>query len=63
VPLLRADVTRYQRVLKNYTLDFKTTLVVFARNTQFYNRISIGKVNETNGVVQVLATEIGPISA
>jgi hypothetical protein len=38
-------------------IDFETTLVVFARNTQFYNRISIGKVNVTNGVAEVLAME------
>ncbi len=36
---------------------FKTNLVLFARNTQFYNRISIGKVNVTNGVAEVLAME------
>jgi len=38
-------------------IDFETALVVFARNTQFYNRISIGKVNVTNGVAEVLAME------
>jgi acid phosphatase (class A) len=38
-------------------IDFKGNLVLFARNTQFFNRISIGKVNVTNGVVQVLAME------
>jgi hypothetical protein len=38
-------------------IDFKTNLVLFARNTQFYNRISIGKVNVTNGVAEVLAME------
>ena len=36
---------------------FKTNLVLFARNTQFYNRISIGKVNVKNGVAEVLAME------
>ena len=29
--------------------DFKANLVLFARNTQFYNRISIGKVDVANG--------------
>jgi acid phosphatase (class A) len=38
-------------------IDFKTNLVLFARNTQFYNRISIGKVKMTNGVAEVLAME------
>jgi len=38
-------------------IDFKTNLVLFARNTQFFNRISIGKVNVTNGVAEVLAME------
>jgi len=38
-------------------IDFKTNVVLFARNTQFYNRIRIGKVNVTNGVAEVLAME------
>ena len=38
-------------------IDFKINLVLFARNTQFYNRISIGKVNVKNGVAEVLAME------
>jgi len=38
-------------------IDFKTSLVLFARNTQFFNRIRIGKVNVTNGVAEVLAME------
>ena len=38
-------------------IDFKTNLVLFARNTQFYNRISIGKVKVANGVAEVLAME------
>jgi hypothetical protein len=38
-------------------IDFKTNLVLFARNTQFFNRIRIGKVNVTNGVAEVLAME------
>ena len=31
--------------------------MVFARNTQFFNHISIGKVNVKNGVAEVLAME------
>ena len=38
-------------------IDFKTGIVLFARNTQFYNRISIGKVNVKKGVAEVLAME------
>jgi acid phosphatase (class A) len=38
-------------------IDFKANLVLFARNTQFFNRISIGKVNLKNGVAEVLAME------
>ena len=38
-------------------IDFKANLVLFTRNTQFYNRIRIGKVNVTNGVAEVLAME------
>jgi len=38
-------------------IDFKDNLVLFARNTHFYNRIRIGKVNVTNGVAEVLAME------
>jgi acid phosphatase (class A) len=38
-------------------IDFKTDLVLFARNTQFYNRISIGQVNVKNGVARLLAME------
>ncbi len=38
-------------------IDFKTSMVLFTRNTQFYNRISIGKVNVKNGVAKVLAME------
>ncbi len=38
-------------------IDFRANLVLFVRNTQFYNRISIGKVNVTNGVAEVLAME------
>jgi hypothetical protein len=38
-------------------IDFSANLVLFARNTQFYNRISIGKVNLANDVAEVLAME------
>jgi len=38
-------------------IDFTANMVIFARNTQFFNRIRIGKVNVTNGVVEVLAME------
>lgn len=38
-------------------VDFKTHLVIFARNTRFYNRIRVGKVSITNGVAEVLAME------
>jgi hypothetical protein len=38
-------------------IDFKANLVIFTRNTKFFNRISIGKVNVTNGVAEVLAME------
>ena len=38
-------------------IDFPANLVFFARNTQFYNRIRIGKVNVKNGVAEVIAME------
>jgi acid phosphatase (class A) len=38
-------------------IDFQANLVLFARNTQFYNRIRIGKVNLENGVAELLAME------
>jgi hypothetical protein len=38
-------------------IDFRSNLVLFARNTQFYNRIRIGKVNLENGVAELLAME------
>jgi len=38
-------------------IDFNTNIVLFVKNTQFYNRIRIGKVNATNGVAKVLAME------
>ena len=38
-------------------IDFGVNMVLFARNTQFYNSIRIGKVNVKNGVAEVLAME------
>jgi hypothetical protein len=38
-------------------IDFNTNFVIFAKNTQFFNSIRIGKVNVTNGVAEVLAME------
>ncbi len=38
-------------------IDFQTHLVLFARNTQFFNRIRIGKVNVKDGVAEILAME------
>jgi acid phosphatase (class A) len=38
-------------------IDFKANQVLFARNTQFFNRISIGKVRVKDGVAEVLAME------
>jgi hypothetical protein len=38
-------------------VDFTTRLVLFARNTQFYNRLSIGKVTVTGGIAEVMAPE------
>ncbi len=38
-------------------INFNANLVLFARNTQFYNRISISKVNVTNGLAEVLSME------
>jgi len=39
------------------SIDFNTNFVIFAKNTQFYNRIHIGKVIVTKGVAEVLAME------
>lgn len=59
-----ADAKTFQGVWKAFKpgedipkIDFKANMVLFARNTQFYNRISIGKVNVTNGVAEILAME------
>jgi hypothetical protein len=38
-------------------VNFGTHRVLFARNTQFYNRITIGQVNLKGGVADVLAME------
>ncbi len=38
-------------------IDFKTNFILFTRNTQFYNRISIGQVKVKNGAAEVLAME------
>jgi len=58
------DVETFEDVWKAFKpgedvpeIDFKANLVLFARNTQFYNRIRIGKVNVKNGVAEVLAME------
>jgi acid phosphatase (class A) len=58
------DVKTFEGVWKAFKpaeavpqIDFKVNLVLFARNTQFYNRIRIGKVSVKNGVAEVLAME------
>ena len=58
------DAKTFEKVWKAFKpgeavpeIDFKTNFVLFVRNTQFYNRISIGKVKVTNGVAEVLAME------
>jgi hypothetical protein len=38
-------------------VDFSTQLVVFSRNVDFYNRISILKITLRDGVAEVLAAE------
>jgi hypothetical protein len=38
-------------------VDFTVNIVLFARNTQFYNRLSIGKVEVSGGVAELLAME------
>lgn len=38
-------------------MNFKANLVLFVRNTQFYNRISIGKLTVENGVAEILSME------
>jgi hypothetical protein len=39
------------------TVDFRQHVVIFARNTQFFNRTSIGKATVTDGVLTVLTME------
>jgi hypothetical protein len=38
-------------------IDFDRHLIIFVRNTQYYNRLSIGKILLKNGVAAVLAME------
>ena len=38
-------------------IDFEENMVIFVRNTQYYNRLSIGKILLENGIVEVLAME------
>ena len=38
-------------------VDFEVNLVLFARNTQFFNRIRIGRVTFVNDVAEILAME------
>lgn len=38
-------------------VDFSNNLVVYVRNTQFYNILNIGKVTVEKGVAEVLAME------
>lgn len=38
-------------------IDFTINLVLYARNTQFFNRIRIGKVTAMNGVAELIAME------
>ena len=59
-----ADAKTFEDVWKAFKpgegvpeIDFKTNFVLFARNTQFYNRISIGQVKVKNGAAEVLAME------
>ena len=59
-----ADAKTFRAVWKAFKpgeavpeIDFTTNMVLFARNIQFYNRISIGKVSVKDGVAEVLAME------
>jgi hypothetical protein len=38
-------------------VDFEKNLVVFSRNTQFYNRTRIGKTELNDGVLEIVAME------
>lgn len=58
------DASTFENVWKAFKpgedlpkIDPKSQLVIFTRHTQFYNRISIGKVNVKHGVVVVLTME------
>jgi len=58
------DANVFERIWKAFKpgdavpdIDFKTQLVLFVRNTQFYNRILIGEVIVTNGAAELLAME------
>jgi len=58
------DAKTFENVWKTFkpdelvpTVDLRKHIVLFARNTQYYNRISIGKVNVTDGVAELLAME------
>lgn len=58
------DKETFERVWKVFQpnafipiIDFKVSLVLFAHNTQFYNRISIAKVDLRSGVAEVLVME------
>ncbi len=58
------DATEFGRIWKAFKpgedvpdVDFQDNLVLFARNTRFYNRTSIGKVEVQDGVAEVLALE------
>jgi hypothetical protein len=59
-----ADPRTFENVWKAFKpdeavpeIDLKSNLLLFTRNTQFFNRIRIGKVKVTNGVAEVLAME------
>jgi hypothetical protein len=41
----------------NPLIDFKENLILFARNVQFYNRISITTVQLKDGVAEIIARE------
>jgi hypothetical protein len=61
---LIVDAAAFARVWQNFkpaealpTVDFATSLVVYSRNVDFYNRTNILKVTLTAGVIEVLAME------
>ena len=54
----RVNPTIKTKTRNSFTIkSLRTDFVIFAKNTQFYNRIRIGKVNVTKGVAEVLAME------